>query len=209
MDRRRGGTRKVSESRFESCPIQCWNDWPRNERYAMRVKVSDPVPAELVDCDASRKYSIDAFHSLAKSCKASERQRQIAAMPSPPTDDCATVVLSDDKIVELACNKPKTGEKFQSLWNGDWNDHFNSASEADSSVVFSLAYYTKDAHQLDRMFRQSRLMRPKWDEMHGSETYGATTIAKALSKVVKQYPTKARRRRAARQPSPRGCRYCD
>ncbi|HUP78198.1 MAG TPA: hypothetical protein VM260_06495 [Pirellula sp.] len=121
--------------------------------------------------------------------------------PSPPTDDCATVVLSDDEIVELACNKPKTGEKFQSLWNGNWNDHFNSASEADSSVVFSLAYYTKDAHQLDRMFRQSRLMRPKWDEMHGNETYGATTIAKALSNVVKQYPAKARRR-AARRPSP-------
>ena len=43
----------------------------------------EPVPAELVECDASRKYLIDAFHSLAKSCKASERQRQIAAMPLP------------------------------------------------------------------------------------------------------------------------------
>ncbi len=67
------------------------------------------------------------------------------------------------------------------------------ASEADSSVVFTLAYYTKDASQIDRLFRQSKLMRPKWDQMHGSETYGATTIAKALSKVTKQYVPKVKR----------------
>jgi hypothetical protein len=41
------------------------------------------VTAELVECDASRKYPIDASHKLARSCEASERQRQIPAMPMP------------------------------------------------------------------------------------------------------------------------------
>jgi hypothetical protein len=45
--------------------------------------------------------------------------------------------------------------------------HFNSASEADSSVVFTLAFYTKDAAQIDRLFRTSGLMRPTWDQLHG------------------------------------------
>ena len=104
--------------------------------------------------------------------------------PSPPTDDRASVALSDNEIIELACKKPRTGDKFRSLWDGNWNDHYNSASEADSSVVFTLAYYTKDAAQIDRIFRQSKLMRSKWDQLHGIETYGATTISKALSKVT-------------------------
>ena len=73
------------------------------------------------------------------------------------------------------------------MWSGDWNAHFNSASEADSSVVFTLAFYTKDAAQIDRLFRRSGLMRPKWDELHGEQTYGEMTIAKALGKVTKQY----------------------
>jgi putative DNA primase/helicase len=97
--------------------------------------------------------------------------------------------------------KPRTGDKFRSLWVGNWNDHYNSASEADSSVVFTLAYYTKDPTQIDRIFRQSKLMRSKWDQLHGSETYGATTIAKALCKVTKRYTPKPKRT-AARRPLP-------
>ena len=60
MDRRRGGTRKVSESRFESCPIQCWNDWPRNERYAMRVKVSE-VLEKAIEKNATNEFQFSQF----------------------------------------------------------------------------------------------------------------------------------------------------
>lgn len=114
----------------------------------------------------------------------------IGALPSRPTGDLETESLSDDEIVELACKRRSSGPKFQELWNGNWNSHFNSASEADSSVVFTLAYYTKDPAQIDRLFRRSQLMRPKWDQMHGSESYGQRTIAKALAKVSKQYTRK-------------------
>jgi hypothetical protein len=37
-----------------------------------------------------------------------------------------------------------------------------------------------DAGRIDRLFRQSGLYRPKWDERRGQETYGQHTIATAL-----------------------------
>ena len=44
-----------------------------------------------------------------------------------------------------------------------------------------LAFWTRDPDQLDRLFRQSGLMRAKWDTKHGAQTYGHMTIAKALA----------------------------
>jgi hypothetical protein len=111
------------------------------------------------------------------------------------------VVLDDEQIIKLASNARGGGGKFAELWAGDWNKHFNSHSEADSSVAFSLAFYTKDAGQIDRMFRTSGLMRAKWDERHGQQTYGQMTIAKALSVVSRQYKPRSRRRSAGGQPS--------
>lgn len=121
----------------------------------------------------------------------------------PQPSDSGSVVLSDEEIIDLASKQRRSGPKFQTLWTGEWNSHFNSASEADSSVVFTLAFYTKDAAQIDRLFRRSGLMRPKWDELHGAETYGQTTIGKALNKVTKQYQPRSRSRRSSR-PIPPG-----
>ena len=120
--------------------------------------------------------------------------------PAPQPSTNGQVHLHDDQIIELASNQRRTGAKFRALWGGDWNAHFNSASEADSSVVFTLAFYTKDAGQIDRLFRRSGLMRHKWDEVHGADTYGAMTVGKALSKVTKQYKPKDKRRRPPAPP---------
>jgi len=94
---------------------------------------------------------------------------------------------------------PLTGVKFANLFEGNWNAYFNSASEADSSVCWTLAYFTKDTAQIDRIFRRSGLLRPKWDEMHGAQTYGEMTIAKALAGVTGQY---TKRKRPPRPPAP-------
>jgi hypothetical protein len=121
--------------------------------------------------------------------------------PVPKPSSNGHVHLTDDKIIDLASKQRRSGAKFTSLWSGDWNAHFNSASEADSSVVFTLAFYTKDNAQIDRLFRQSGLMRPKWDELHGEQSYGEMTVAKALNKVTKQYKPKGKRKRS-RPPAP-------
>lgn len=113
--------------------------------------------------------------------------------PKPSPSNNGQLHLDDDEIIRLACSSKKSGAKFASLWAGRWNEFFNSRSEADSSVVFTLAFYTKDAGQIDRIFRRSALMREKWDESHGQQTYGAMTIGKALATVTGQYESRKRR----------------
>jgi hypothetical protein len=127
----------------------------------------------------------------------------VSTTPGPKPSNNGHVHLDDDEIIEIASNQRRSGAKFSALWSGDWNSHFNSASEADSSVVFTLAFYTKDAAQIDRLFRQSGLMRDKWDEQHGEQSYGEMTITKALGKVTKQYKPKGKRKSNRKPKKPR------
>ena len=128
-------------------------------------------------------------------------QPQAAVSQPPPAPMDAPPRLTDEAIIKKACSSRKNGAKFSALWDGQWNNYFNSASEADSSVVFTLAFYTKDAAQIDRLFRQSRLYRPKWDERHGQMTYGQITIAKALEMVTGQYQPRGKRKKGTAPPS--------
>jgi len=52
-----------------------------------------------------------------------------------------------------------------------------------------MRYYTQDIEQVDRIFRQSALMRDKWDEVHFSngDTYGEGTIKISLNTRSKVY----------------------
>lgn len=85
---------------------------------------------------------------------------------------------ADDDLIQKVTQS--TNAKLRRLWIGSWPGYYPSQSEADLALVNLLATYTKDVAQLDRLFRQSGLMRPKWDERHGQRTYGAETIDKAL-----------------------------
>ena len=44
-----------------------------------------------------------------------------------------------------------------------------------------------DGFRVDRLFRRSGLMRPKWDSRRRDSTYGADTIAKAISGCTNTY----------------------
>ena len=59
---------------------------------------------------------------------------------------------------------------------------YPSQSEADLALCNLLAYWTgSDRERVDRLFRQSGLWRPKWDERRGEQTYGEQTIATAIA----------------------------
>ncbi|MCA9253890.1 MAG: hypothetical protein KDA54_22410, partial [Phycisphaerales bacterium] len=166
--------------------------------------------------DSGRFFTVTGARWGGYSTDVEERQEQFDALyakvlgkpeKKPPasseTTPPATSTLTDDEIIQLACSSRKSGTKFSALWNGRWEEYFNSASEADSSVIFTLAFYTKDSSQLDRLFRCSELMRPKWDERHGEETYGNLTISNALQHVTKQYRPRnaiANAKRSSPQP---------
>lgn len=79
--------------------------------------------------------------------------------------------------------KAKNWPKIAPLWAGD-TSHHGSPSEADLALCSHLAYYTRDAGEIDRYFRQSNLFRPKWDEKHGAKTYGQMTIEKAITSTT-------------------------
>ncbi|WP_301095754.1 phage/plasmid primase, P4 family [Helicobacter japonicus] len=88
--------------------------------------------------------------------------------------------LEDEKIVEIA-SKSQNSSKFLDLYAGNWQNAYHSQSEADLALCNILAFYTgRNGDQMDRIFRTSGLMRPKWDEIHGLQTYGNATITKAI-----------------------------
>ena len=109
--------------------------------------------------------------------------------PTPPTPTVAVPgesYLSDEDVIIKAASA-KNGEKFTRLWNGDTTG-YKTHSEADAALLAILAFWCSgDKAQMDRLFRQSCLMREKWDEYRGADTYGNISLAKAVSKMTDYY----------------------
>jgi len=98
--------------------------------------------------------------------------------------------LDDSKVIERA-KAAANGEKFGRLWRGSTRG-YPSQSEADMALCALLAFWTGgDAAQMDRLFRDSGLMRPKWDEQHFADgaTYGERTIERAIAGTDEYYST--------------------
>ena len=80
---------------------------------------------------------------------------------------------ADASILRLVSTLP--------LWKGQY-DRYPSHSEADLALLRELAVHTGcNAAQMDRIFRQSGLMREKWDRPQSGSTYGAISIEKAIA----------------------------
>lgn len=96
--------------------------------------------------------------------------------------DPVSPALDDSEVLEKV-RKSKSGAKFERLWAGDLSDHGGDHSSADLALVSLLAFYTQNDVQLNRLFRESGLMRPKWDERHRGDgaNYGVMTVEKALA----------------------------
>lgn len=107
----------------------------------------------------------------------------------PPDRDMSETASADARELpteiqpETILERAKRNDTFQRLWNGDYSE-YPSHSEADMALCCSLAYRTGGNTQLmDELFRQSGLMRPKWDADRGDQTYGELTLQKALQFV--------------------------
>ncbi|GAB7121199.1 hypothetical protein JCM9743_36700 [Natrinema sp. JCM 9743] len=98
------------------------------------------------------------------------------------------VDLEDEELLERAQNA-SNGEKFERLWRGS-TAGYESQSEADMALCCLLAFWTGgDQQQIDRLFRQSGLLRDKWDEVHYADgsTYGEKTIQRAIASISEFY----------------------
>ena len=107
------------------------------------------------------------------------------ALP-PVSQPQSALDLPDEDLLERAFNA-SNGEKFRALWAGDFSG-YPSASEADCALAQLLAFWTGgDAGRADSLFRRSGLMRAKWDERRGIETYGIRTIRAAVTSCTEYY----------------------
>ena len=102
----------------------------------------------------------------------------------PP--QAASVSLDDQEILGLALSS-KNSAKFTALWEGDYTG-YESRSEADLALSNLLMFwFNHDLSRIDAMFRQSGLMRPKWDRKLGDITYGEKTLKAASLGVTDSY----------------------
>lgn len=89
--------------------------------------------------------------------------------------------LDDDGVIAHASTS-ESGDKFKALYEGRWEEGYDSQSDADMALVSILAFWCGNVEeQIDRIFRTSGLMRDKWDRMTGDSTYGQITIRNAVS----------------------------
>jgi len=121
---------------------------------------------------------------------ASESEQHGGADEESPTTGTpdVDVDLEDEDLLEKARNA-SNGEKFERLWNGN-TAGYDSQSEADMALCCLLAFWTGgDRTQMEQLFRQSGLLREKWDEVHYADgsTYGEKTIERAIATTSEFY----------------------
>lgn len=97
-------------------------------------------------------------------------------------------VNGKDEALLKRARAAKNGAAFISLFEGDTSGHGDDDSRADLALCNHLAYWTgRDAEGMDRLFRRSGLMRDKWDEKRGEQTYGQITIETAVRGCTQVY----------------------
>lgn len=94
---------------------------------------------------------------------------------------------SAEEVLKLMRTYNKRGQLTRLLAGevGDSGGH----SEADAALCFETAYFCRDPIVIDAVMRGSGLMRSKWDERRGRETYGALTIRNALKAQTRNHDT--------------------
>ena len=96
--------------------------------------------------------------------------------------ESAAFALSDAELIDRA-KRAANGEKFARLWAGDTSDYANGGnegrSEADLALCSLLAFWAGPSEaRVDELFRQSGLMRQKWERAD----YRTLTLAAALNR---------------------------
>lgn len=169
-------------------------EYDKDRYYINRQKIG----LEVYIAGNTNKYVTVTGNTLTPGVDLEERGEQLAAVlekymvrpraskqkPTPP------LTPADRDLIKRA-KRSKRGAEFSALWAGDSVD-YESHSEADIALCNMLAFWTnRNPAQMDRLFRNSGLMRPKWDEIHGPDTYGNITIQNAIDTAMEGYGDKS------------------
>lgn len=110
--------------------------------------------------------------------------------------------LSNEEIINRASAMYEAKKKdynnmniFDELYyNGNWELFFKSQSDADLFLVGRLAFFSTSKSQVDELFRQSALMRDKWDNksVGSGFPYGMNTINTCFKNQKYHYSVKVK-----------------
>jgi len=145
--------------------------------------------------DRTRFFATTGCRLTSAPATVNERQEELTLLhervfgseKSPHTEKSggkyvAGLSLSDSELIDRAMSAAN-GVKFSKLWAGDASEYATPGnegrSEADLALCSFLAFWCgPDEGRIDRLFRQSGLMRQKWER----EDYRALTLAAALDR---------------------------
>ena len=153
---------------------------------------------EVYVAGATSKY-VTITGNVCESYEYGDRSKELQVlleryMRRPETDtgnaiNAANSPADSGDLIRMALTS-RNGAAFKSLWEGSTMG-YSSQSEADMALCSYLAFWTgKNLAQMDRLFRQSGLMRDKWDRPQAGTTYGAITIQKAIDNCKEVYTPK-------------------
>ena len=122
------------------------------------------------------------FYFSSKMCPEGIIARRI--MQQQPTI-CPNYEAEEDD--EVTARKLCGDSERAALWHGDSSVYGGDQSRGDAALIRHLAYWSNstDPTDLDRLFRKSGRMRPKWDEVHTADglTYGQATIRMVVNSM--------------------------
>ena len=155
---------------------------------------------EIYSHPSNRYLTVTGNHLAGSANTVTDQQQALDWLHSqfmePPTrassnhKSSGPVDLDDAELLDKA-HHARNGELFAALWSGDTSNYNNDESAADLALCNLLAFWTgNDSNRIDRLFRQSGLLRAKWDEQHGEQTYGELTISKAIASNRSTYSGK-------------------
>ena len=163
-----------------------WRKWGNVEMYSGQryFTVTGRRVENTPNAVCERSSQLAKMHAEFSAQRAAEAAvRRGAATLRAPAASTGTpslrLELADDDVLRRA-NASRSGTRFARLWSGDWTG-YPSQSEADLALAGDLAFWCDgDGDHVDRLFRQSGLMREKWDQQRGELTYGQATVARVL-----------------------------
>lgn len=105
--------------------------------------------------------------------------------------DNNTIIKRCMAMYEIQKQKYNGMNIFDELYNkGNWEPFFKSQSDADLFLVGRLKFFTTSKSQVDELFRESALMRDKWNQSVGSGfPYGMNTINLCFKQQQYSYTT--------------------
>ena len=125
----------------------------------------------------NRQAEIEALH------------REVFRKPPPKDTGPHTdphLELSDRELIDRG-HQARNGAKFARLWQGNATG-YPSPSEATAALLEMLVFWCgDDPARVGRLFRQSGLMRKKWNRDQSGSTWGAIEIQKAIGRATEFY----------------------